>query len=116
MLYGTYVIHCHQPERNVIHSRCRLLLVLTILGAATSSCQQRTTIPSKDSRSSSAEVCRVAKRLVKASHLIVVGSVTAVYDSTHRDAGMSYDVEIEKVIHGKHSGRALNFASPGWIG
>ena len=100
----------------MIHSYCCLFSVLAILVAAMPSCQRRTVIPTTDSRSYPPEVRRVAKRLVKASDLIVVASVTAVYDGTHRDGGMSYDVEIEKVIHGKHSGRTLHFTSPGWIG
>lgn len=100
----------------MINTCCWLLWVLAILVAGTPSCQQRMAIPAKDSWSYWAEVRRVAKRLVKASDLIVVGSVTAVYDGTHRDAGMSYDVEIENAIHGKHSGTTLNFASPGWLG
>ena len=57
-----------------------------------------------------------AAEIVAASELIVLGRVAAVYDYTHRDGGMAYDVNVERTLHGSHSGDSLHFTSGGWIG
>ena len=92
-----------------------LLLISLFLLTTTLSCKQPKVISSDASQSNTSNVPQVAKRLVESSNLIVVGNITNIYDGTHLDAGMSYDVEIEKVIHGEHSARTLHFASPGGI-
>ncbi|MHC4648988.1 MAG: hypothetical protein ACYTBJ_26335 [Planctomycetota bacterium] len=56
------------------------------------------------------------RKLAGKSELIVVGRVTNVYDSTGRDAGVGYDVDIDRVIKGDCANRTIRFRSGGWIG
>ncbi len=90
--------------------------ILFFLVFSVSSCKQGENISLVNTKEVSAEVMQTARKIIESSDLIIIGKITETYDGTHRDAGMSYDVEVEKVIHGKYDGKELLFRSPGWIG
>ena len=57
------------------------------------------------------------RQLVRKSDIIVLGKIVGIHDGTARDGGMSYDIAVEKQLHGKVvSGNTVRFRSAGWIG
>lgn len=81
-----------------------------------SSCKQAENVSLLNTKEVSAEVMQTAMEIVEASDLIVVGNITKIYDATAEDAGMSYDVKIENILHGECNDKTLHFNSQGWIG
>jgi len=50
------------------------------------------------------------------AEIVALGIVEKKRDGTAKDAGMSYDVRLEKVLKGKWDKPALSFRSAGWVG
>ena len=59
---------------------------------------------------------KAVKALLAKAELVVLGKVAAVHDRTARDAGMRYDVEVDKTLKGKWREKSLSFRSAGQIG
>ena len=59
---------------------------------------------------------KAVKTLLAKAELVVLGKVAAVYDRTARDAGMRYDVAVDKMLKGKWQKKSLSFRSSGQIG
>jgi len=59
---------------------------------------------------------KAVKALLAKAELVVLGKVEAVHDRTAKDAGMLYDVKVEKVLKGKWRKKSLSFRSTGWVG
>jgi hypothetical protein len=62
-----------------------------------------------------AEVATVMEMASRAE-IIALGVIEKKRDETARDAGIAYDVRLEKVLKGKWDKRALHFRSAGWVG
>ena len=62
------------------------------------------------------KMVKAVKALLAKAQFVVLGKVAAVHDRTAKDAGMLYDVEVEKVLKGKWREKSLRFRSTGWIG
>ena len=59
---------------------------------------------------------KAVKALLAKAELVVLGKVAAVHDRTAKDAGMLYDVTVDKILKGKWQKKSLSFRSTGWVG
>jgi len=94
-----------------------VVLVLAIAGAPAAAADVAASRPAiQPGAGLPPKTLKAVKALLAKAELVVLGKVAAVYDRTARDAGMRYDIEVEKVLKGKWEKKSLSFRSSGWVG
>jgi hypothetical protein len=104
-------------SKHLLIAATAVVLVLVAVGAQAAAADVAASRPAtRPAAALPPKTVKAVKALLAEAKLVVLGKVNAVYDRTAKDAGMLYDVEVDKVLKGKWQKKYLTFRSTGWIG